>query len=424
MEPTDMYVEEKPNRDMPMMPNNRVERSIQSKKHTTNHQTFRENDKKHPTSTNATFGYCKPISCYKTGLEPILRNTLRCLHNVPQRARIRKRDQFSYEDTVHTYKILNRKNLHKFPKKASQKRRFSVLNDITNMTSSTALRNLELAEARKRKAAETSKEKQKQQAKKKSNLKNPNGSNLNKLNMPRDPPTLIATEVVGISEESAESGTKRNNKVYYTMKLVSKGGINPLKVLQQMLRDWLRTMQSCINSIVVYDTSKNGNLVISTPEQIPTNLQVIKKFFNGIQPRTGAGKVWFTTLIGYNEDEEEVLDNTKWWYQENNCVMFRKALQVLDTSRELWLMFSHDKINIKSLKESIDDTISSKGYQKVPFALVSANIRDGKKFSVTKKGEKPVKAVHIEVANEDVDHVKTLFSQLYGSSAKTFSLGI
>ena len=115
------------------------------------------------------------------------------------------------------------------------------------------------------------------------------------------------------------------------MKLHSNGGIEPFKVLQRTLQEWFKTLQSCINSMVMHKTSKDGNMIIDSHEQITTNLQYLKIFFNGIRHRTDAGDIWFTALIGFNNNEEEVCDNTKWWYQEKNGIMPKKSLQVLNT---------------------------------------------------------------------------------------------
>ena len=81
-------------------------------------------------------------------------------------------------------------------------------------------------------------------------------------------------------------------------------------------------------------------------------------------------------------------------------------------------------MNLVSLKEAMDKFIKKQNYPSVPFALTNSNIRDGSKFNSKKKGAKPVKAIHIEVATIDAEQLKTLFSLLYGSSATTFPLQI
>ena len=60
--------------------------------------------------------------------------------------------------------------------------------------------------------------------------------------------------------------------------------------------------------------------------------------------------------------------------------MFKKALQVLNTSRELWLLYSHEKINLVALKQAIDTAIKAKKKKVIPYALVYTNIRNGKGF--------------------------------------------
>ena len=339
-----------------------------------------------------------------------------------RRARIARSVRFSYENIVHRYCP----EYHGNPAHKSQIGKFAhrhnpILTDITTMTNNTALTQLELAEARKRKADEQGKGTPKTPTTKKSSLRRRNANSATTSNT-SDVTMQSSTQSVDLTNATTEDGTHRTNKVFYTIKLYSNGGNEPLKVLQQTLREWFRTMQSCVGSIVLYDSTPNGTLVLTKPEQISTNLQALKKFFNGIRPRSGAGDIWFTTLLGYNEDDEELVDNTRWWYQEKKSVMYRKPLQVLDTSRELWLLYSHEKMNLSSLQEAMNAEIARKNYPSVPFALTHSNIRDGSKFNTKKKDDKPIKAIHVEVATVDIDRIKTLFSQLYGSRTTTFPL--
>ena len=84
--------------------------------------------------------------------------------------------------------------------------------------------------------------------------------------------------------------------------------------------------------------------------------------------------IWFTARISYNYGKEEVREKTIWWYQEHKAVMLKKALQVLDTSRELWLLYLHEKNDLTALKKDIDTTVKEHKLCSVPFALVYTNI--------------------------------------------------
>ena len=64
--------------------------------------------------------------------------------------------------------------------------------------------------------------------------------------------------------------------------------------------------------------------------------------------------------------------------------MFKKALQEHNTVRELWLLFSHERMNL-DLTLAIEDYAKSNNVPIVPFALAQAAIKDGSKWSPTKK---------------------------------------
>ena len=93
--------------------------------------------------------------------------------------------------------------------------------------------------------------------------------------------------------------------------------------------------------------------------------------------------------------------------EERNYV--KKKLQVLNTLRGLWLLYSHEKVGLIALKQAIDDKIKRQCFKRVPFALVYTNIQEGKKFSAKNKGTKPNKAIHIEVAEQNAKDAKILF---------------
>ena len=292
------------------------------------------------------------------------------------------------------------------------------------MTSTTAMQNLEAAEARKRKAEEAARDNQKGTTKKKQqqkkNTRRPDKNGTSPSN-PRRSARLNSNETDAIDVDMAKD-LAREHKTFFTVKLYSKVGIDPVKVLQQTLRDWLKIMQSCVNSIILYEPRQEGDMVLDCPDQITANLQFIRKFFNGVRPRTGAGNIWFTALIGHDEPVHELLENTTWWFQENRSNIYQKKLQVLDTNKELWLLFLHGKMDLTALKEAIDQLIKTKKWDFVPFALTYTNIRDGKNFKSKSSNDKAVKAVHVEVATCDAERIKLLFSKIYGSTVNSFPL--
>ena len=82
------------------------------------------------------------------------------------------------------------------------------------------------------------------------------------------------------------------------------------------------------------------------------------------------------------------------------------------------------KNDLRTLKTTIDDLARRKSILSVPFAHIYTNIWDGKGFTAKKKGDKPIKAIHIEVAENNVDVAKNLFSHIYGSKVTSFPLQI
>ena len=210
------------------------------------------------------------------------------------------------------------------------------------MTRASAERQRKLAKECKQKERENKRKSEKQRRKrdKQSNVNGQQNKRPQSVNEKRQ-----RKETVNISDEDKEmpdednedqqdtwsnqgGSLKRNNVVYYTVKLYSKGGRDPLKLLQLNLQTWFRTMKSGANSIIVYDPKDtNPPSAITSHLDISSNLQQLRKYFIGVRPKTNTGDIWFQVKIGMNKLEGEFNANTSWWFQESQSGMFRKALQ-------------------------------------------------------------------------------------------------
>ena len=165
------------------------------------------------------------------------------------------------------------------------------------MTNPNKLRQLEFAESRKRKAEKSAKEKQPGRGRKKTNgASTTKSKELNINTQTTHQHTNDSNEPNTNEDANMTANFNRNHKILYTMKLHTNGGIEPLKVLQRTLQDWFKTMKSCVNSFVLFETA-DGDAVIGRHDQITSNLQFLKRFFRGIRLRTGTSDVWFTACI-------------------------------------------------------------------------------------------------------------------------------
>ena len=100
-----------------------------------------------------------------------------------------------------------------------------------------------------------------------------------------------------------------------------------------------------------------------------------------------------------------------------------------DTLRPIWLLFSHDKMDLDTLTNSIKEAAQKILLGKeLSFALIWTAIRDGtRSYPKNANKNRPkelTKEVHIEIAKEDLELTKKILSTLYGNSATSYPLEI
>ena len=86
--------------------------------------------------------------------------------------------------------------------------------------------------------------------------------------------------------------------------------------MQKFLKTWFTAMKECIPTLVLYKYyDPDFTLAITNPSEISTNV--------GIRPRS-KGDLWFQIYAGFNREDDEVKDNTEWWFANNQSAMYRK----------------------------------------------------------------------------------------------------
>ena len=156
-------------------------------------------------------------------------------------------------------------------------------------------------------------------------------------------------------------------------------------------------------------------IAITKVSEITANVQKMKQFFAGIRPRSQTGDMWFQIYIGFNEEEDEIEDNTDWWYSNKQSALYCKQLQVQKSVQKIWLLCSHEKINLSNLQEEINTCAARKLGFTVPMALVDATVKDGRpwKASTRDPSKKPMKATLIETKPKHQPQANNFFLPIW-----------
>ena len=176
------------------------------------------------------------------------------------------------------------------------------------------------------------------------------------------------------------------------------------------------------NIIIYIWKTTTFDRAITKDSDITTNLFSMREFFNGLNPRKDVKDMWANIQLGFDEPKKELLVNTSWWFKNNNSAIFEKALQLHETTRNFWLLFSHAKINKEQLEEELQAIMTTIFSHSFPIALVFSAVKDGTAYDQNRK-DLP-KALHIDCPKDQIHNTQKLLSHTYGRSSTSFPLGI
>ena len=182
-------------------------------------------------------------------------------------------------------------------------------------------------------------------------------------------------------------------------------------------------MRKCAPSFVVYKWKDNTfSQAITCANSITANVFEMKQYFFRINPTFEEKGLWSTIHAGHDEPTKAIKDNSTFWFRAKNSGMFKKNLQFHNTSKHLWLLWSHERMDTNALKEELEKRSTALYGKKLPMALTLTYVKDRTPFG--KKRQDDLKALHIESPTEKLGKTKKLISYLYGYNSKHRPLGI
>ena len=167
---------------------------------------------------------------------------------------------------------------------------------------------------------------------------------------------------------------------------------------------------------------------IRTPEEIPDNTVTFREFFLNAYPREQKGFIWATIWLGHDKTMAFILENMKFWSKMNSSLIFAKSLQVKNPVREYFLLWSTGRMDKDKLHEAVTKAIASLTNKKYKFAFSWIALRnsEGNFLRLTKKepnGNQLVKALHIEVPEEERDATYKMIDVIFGLDSDFKILG-
>ena len=152
------------------------------------------------------------------------------------------------------------------------------------------------------------------------------------------------------------------------------------------------------------------------PNDIPSNIGTLKKYFQNATPRMNGGSYYVRALLCFNKPFDETLEDIKWWLGENKAGIWVRRVQEEKVMRLGWLLYSVRSMDIERLTRFYSYRYGTK------VGLRYMAINTGRRGKYNPDVELP-KALHIEVAEGQAARVSTLLNKDYSSAQTTFPMG-
>ena len=227
--------------------------------------------------------------------------------------------------------------------------------------------------------------------------------------------------------ERGRSGTnassiERNETVFVTAKIPVQKSKDGRKELSNMLRAMFDAFKTSCSSFIVYDFGEEKRKhAITSKKQIKGDLQTIRKYFSRISPKEEGGDIWFDMHIGFDGEFSALKESVQWWFSGRNAMFYRKDLQVRESVRPLWFLYSHENIKKEEICDAIKGMAKSVHKKDINIALTYAIVKDG---TAWKPNKNHTRALHLEVERRAQQATEDIVAKMYGYGVSEFPAGI
>ena len=237
------------------------------------------------------------------------------------------------------------------------------------------------------------------------------------------------------SESSTHNNTQSNKKLkqtklsvsrtysrYYSIKLkIDKANI-PVQQLVKHLKQFYKQLQLIDPSIIIY-AYENAvpSEAILKPNDIPSDISIIKKFFMNVSVKPMGGHTWFQVWLGHDDSVSNILMNMKYWSSQHDSYIYQKRLQEKFSVKEYWLLWSAERMDPNVLHQEVMQAVSKLTKQALKFSFSFGNVRKDPKFSNSSKKStsKFNKAMIIEAKKEQKDEIHYFLGKIFSTNSST-----
>ena len=179
-------------------------------------------------------------------------------------------------------------------------------------------------------------------------------------------------------------------------------------------------LQEAEKDIVVLPyAAENSNLKLlkTFPEDIPSGISTLKKYFQNATPRMNGESYYIRALLFYNKPFEEITEDIKWWLGEQKAGIWLRKVQEEKVANLGYLLYSLRTMDAERLTRTFSYRYGTK--VGIRYRVIST----GRRGKYDPNVELP-RAIHLEVAEGEAGRVSRMLQDDYASNHSSFPMGI
>ena len=213
---------------------------------------------------------------------------------------------------------------------------------------------------------------------------------------------------------------KRPHQTYFCVKLQIKKSTDPMNELLTKSKQWFDYLRTVDETAILYpykDTEPTTARMSSS--SIPDSLAPFKNYFQQASLRLTEGHTWINVYVGHTESSDDIVREMVNYKNDTNTFTFVKKLQAKYVSKEYFLIWSTDYIDVDKLTSELHKRIAKITKETFQFAFTWSEIKgiNGTKYLSEKKDrwrKDTLSALHIQVPEERKDATYDMLSRFFG----------
>ena len=139
--------------------------------------------------------------------------------------------------------------------------------------------------------------------------------------------------------------------------------------LHQCITEWFDELKEIDETTILLPwAKKNKTEFIETSDQIPRQLHLLRKYFQGVNPQKRGNRITYGKIrVSMDSPSSMIVSGNEsemgWWYNSNGHALYKRALADAEYTKEIgWLAYSGNFTKVQETVEIVNKSLRSNGF--------------------------------------------------------------